>query len=168
MAKAAAQQGRRAHLPEQPVQGFSAHVRIARQKSVKLFGQIKQDGTRLKHPSRRGSAVVHQGRNLGIRVGRDETAAELVPLVNADQPGVVLGAAVAQRQQFLQQYRHLDAIGRSQRIQLQRMAANRQRLLVGGARHRAVDVSKTPTVGFLPLPDGRGGVGGRIGHVGQK
>jgi hypothetical protein len=48
-----------------------------------------------------------------------------------DQPGVVLRALVAERQQLFEHHRDLDAVRRRQRIELQRMASDRQFLVVG-------------------------------------
>jgi hypothetical protein len=47
---------------------------------------------------------------------------------------------MTEREQFLQQNGDLDAVRRGERIELQRMAANRQRLVVRGAGNGAVDV----------------------------
>ncbi len=49
-----------------------------------------------------GPAAVEQRRDLRVRVDADEAAAELVALVDLDQPGVVLGAGVARREQLLE------------------------------------------------------------------
>ena len=132
MAEAAAQIGRAAHLPEQPRQAFGARGRLGRQESAELLGQIQQDRAGLEHPDRLRAAAVHQRRDLGVRVDRHEAAAELVALADLDQPGVVLGAAVAERQQLLEHDRDLHAVRRAQRVELQRMAADRQLLVVGG------------------------------------
>ena len=84
------------------------------QQRAKLFGQIQQDGAGLEHPGRRVGAAIHQRRNLGVGVDLNKAAAELVALVDAYQPGVVLGAAVTQRQQLFKHDGGLDAVGRGQ------------------------------------------------------
>ena len=164
MAEAAAQERRAAHLPEQPRQAFGASGAVRRQERAELLGQVQQDRAGFEHPHRRRAAMVHQHRDLGIRVGRDEAAAELVAVVDPDQPGVVLRRAMAERQEFLQHRRHLDAVGRGQRVQLQGMAADRQVLVVRRARRRAVDAREAAAGGGLPGPDVRRGVGRQIVH----
>jgi hypothetical protein len=64
------------------------------------------------------------------------------PFVDADQPGVVFGAGVAQRQQLFQHHGDLDAVGRGQRVQLQRVLAHRQLLVMRGAGDGPVDVGE--------------------------
>lgn len=63
---------------------------------------------------RRRPAAVYQCRNFGVGIDGDETAAKLIALVDPDQPGVVLGAAVPRGQKFFQQHSDLDAIGCAQ------------------------------------------------------
>mmetsp|Transcript_1028 Transcript_1028/g.2629 ORF Transcript_1028/g.2629 Transcript_1028/m.2629 type:complete len:265 (-) Transcript_1028:326-1120(-) len=164
VAEAAAEEGRAAHLPEQPAQRLRPLGTARRQEgAAELFRQIHQDRAGLEHPHRLGAAAVQQRRDLGVGVHRDEAAAELLAFVDADQPGVVLGAGVAEGQQLLQHHRDLDAIGRAQRVELQRVAADRQLTLVGGAGHWAVDVGKLAAAGLVPGPDWRRYVG--IGHA---
>jgi hypothetical protein len=110
---------------------------VPRQQGAELLRQVQQDRARLEHPDRLRAAAVEQRRNLGVRVDRDEAAAELLPFVDPDQPGVVLRAGMAERQQFLQHHRDLDAVGGGQRIQLQRMAPDRQLLVMRGSGDRA-------------------------------
>ena len=114
MPEPATQVGRRTHLPEQPVQGFGAPCGIGGQEGAEFFRQVKQDRTGLEDTDRRLDAAVQQRRNLRVRIDLDEAAGELITLADADQPGVVLGAGFAQRQQFLKQDGHLHAIGRGQ------------------------------------------------------
>ena len=99
-------------------------------------------------------------------VDRDEAAAELVALADLDQPGVVLGAVVAERQQLLEHDGDLLAVRRAERIELHRMLADRQLLVVRRAGDRAVDVGEAAAVGLVPGPDlGRDIIGG-VGHPG--
>jgi hypothetical protein len=152
--EAAAQEGRTAHLPEQPAERLGTRRTRCRQEGpAELLRQIHEDGPRLEHPHRLGPAAVHEGRDLGIGVHLDKAAAELLAFVDADQPGVVFRAAVAQGQQLFQQDGDLHAIGRAERIELQRMAAHRQLTLVRGAGNRTVDVGELTATGGVPGPD---------------
>src|SRR5690606_7318472 len=100
----------------------------------------------------------------------------LVAVADLDEPGVVFGIGVTGRQQLLQQDRDLHAIGRSERIELERMLANRQFLLVRRTGCRAIDPGKRSTVGTLRCTDFRRDVAGRtvilrrnlvfVGHAG--
>ena len=77
MTKAPAQQGRRAHLPEQPGQALGACGGIGGDKFAKLLREIEQDSAGFKDARRLGRAVIHQCRNFGIGVDADKAAAEL-------------------------------------------------------------------------------------------
>ncbi|MCY1441817.1 hypothetical protein D9M71_581540 [compost metagenome] len=153
MSEAAAQVGRRTHLPEQPVEGFGAPCGIGGQEFAEFLRQVEQDRTRLEDADRRLHAAVQQRRDLRVRVDLDKTAGELFTLADADQPGVVLGTDMPKRQQLLEHDGHLHAIGRGQRIQLQRMLAGRQRLVMGRAGNRAVDVGELATRRRVVFPD---------------
>ncbi len=97
--------------------------------------------------------MVHQGRDLRIGIDLDEARTELVALADIDQPGVVFGIAVTGGQQFLEQDGDLLAIGRAQRIELQRMLADLQCLFTGRTRHRPVDIGELPAIALVPGPD---------------
>ena len=125
VSEAAAEIGCAAHLPEQPVHGFGALGVVSRQEGAELFREIEQDRAGLEHPSRWVGAVVHHSWNFRVRVGRHEAAAELVAVVDRNQPGVVFRAGVAARQQFLQHHRDFYAIRRAERVELQRVIADR-------------------------------------------
>jgi hypothetical protein len=71
------------------------------------------------------------------------------PSVDADQPGVVLGAGVAQRQQLFQHHRDLHAVGRGQRIQLQRVRPTGSSLSCVAPGDRAVDVGERPPLALF-------------------
>ena len=118
MAEAAAEIRGAAHLPEQPGQAFSPLRRIARHEFAEFLGQVQQHRAGLEDPGWRIGAVVHQRRDLGVRVYRNKAAAELVAVADADQPGVVFGARMAPRQQFLQHHRDFHAVRRAERIEL--------------------------------------------------
>jgi len=107
--------------------------------------------------------VVEQRRDLGVRVERDKAAAELVALADLDQPGIVLGALVAFRQQLFEHDRDLDPVRRAQRIKLKRMLADRQLPLKLRAGSRAVDIGE-PAEGRLGYPDLGRRVFGGVGH----
>ena len=111
MPKTAAQIGRAAHLPHQPRQTFSAGLTARGQEFAEFFRQVHQDCAGLKHPDWLRSAVVDKDGDLGIGVGRDKAAAELVACVDAHQPSIIFRAAVAPGQQFFQHHRDLDAVG---------------------------------------------------------
>ncbi len=170
MAEPAAQIGRAAHLPEQPGQGFGALGGVSGQEGPELFSQVHQDGAGFEHPDRSRPAAVDQGGDLGIGVGGHKAAAELVALVDTDQPGVIFGAAVAQGQQLLQYHRDLDPVGRGQGIELEGMPADRQVLVVGRPGDRPVDIGEPAAIVLVPGPDlgrgifGRRGGFGRFGH----
>src|SRR6186713_1334891 len=129
---------------------------------------MHQDCAGLEYPDRRRAAAVHQCRDFRVRIDRDEAAAELVA-VDLDQPGIVFRAAVSCSQQLLKHDGDLDAVRRRQRIELERMAADRQFGLMRGAGDRAVDAGKAPAALLIPGPDFWrdvfGGIGdGGIGH----
>ena len=168
MAKPAADIGRAAHLPEQPGQAFGARRGLGRQKRiVEFLGKVHQDGGGLEDADRLWAAAVDHRRDLRVRVDRDKPAAELIALADADQPGIVFGALVTQGQQLLEHDRHFDAIRGALRVELERVAPDRQLLLVLRAGGRAVDVGK-PAVGGLvalvPSPDLGRRVVRRVGH----
>ena len=164
MTEPAAEIGRAAHLPEQPGKAFGAFRRVGRQEGAKSFCEIQQNRAGLEHPGRRRGAVVHQRRDLGVRVHPDKAAAELIAVADSDQPGVVLGALVAQRQQLLQHHRNLHAVRCAERIELQRMPADRQFFLVLRPGGRPVDARERTPVLLVPGPDFRRRVCGRLGH----
>src|SRR5690554_3336642 len=130
--EAAADEGRTAHLPEQPVEALGTTTDVLRNEGAELVRQIQQDGAGLEQPQRRVHADVKHHQNLRVGVDLDEAAAELITLADADQPGVVFRLAGAGLQQLLEHDGDLDPVGRGQRIQLQRMLATRQLTLVGG------------------------------------
>ena len=119
-----------------------------RQELAELLGQVHQDRAGLEDPDRLRAAAIDKRRDLGIRIDRDKAAAELVALADLDQPGIVLRALMAAGQQLFEHDRDLDAVRRAQRVELQRMAADRQLLLVLGARGRAVDVGEPASAGL--------------------
>ncbi|MNL60140.1 hypothetical protein D3C87_1839270 [compost metagenome] len=118
MSEAAAEIRRGCHLPEQPVHRFGPGLVFLRQEGAELFSEVEQDRTRFEYADRLRSGPVHQRRDLRVRIDLDEARAELVALVDADQPGIVFSSGMAGSQQFLQHDADLLAIGRCQRIQL--------------------------------------------------
>ena len=108
--------------------------------------------------------MVHQRRNLGIWVRFDKATAELMALVDSDQPGVVLGPRVACREQLFEHDGDLDAVRRRQRIQLHRVPTDRQIFFMSGPGDGPVDVGKLATVFFVPSPDFGRGIGCCIAH----
>ena len=71
---------------------------------------------------------------------------------------------MAERQQLLEHDRDLLTIRSGQRIELERVAADRQLLVVGGAGDRAVDVRELAAARLAPGPDLWRGVFGRTAH----
>ena len=138
---------------------------IGQKGAAKLLGQVHQDGAGLEHAHGVGGiGAVQQRGDFGVGVHRHKPAAKLLALVDANQPRVVLCPAVAQRQQLFQHHGHLHAIGRGQRIQLQRMPPHGQFLVVRGTGDGPVDAGELAAVFFVPLPDGGRGVGGGGKH----
>ena len=174
MAEAAAEEGRRAHLPHQPVERLRPRPRLGRQERPELLGEIDEDRAALEQADGRVLAMVQHRRDLAVRIGGDEAGAELVAFADPDQPGVIFGARMAGREQLLEHDRDLHAIGRAERIELQRVPADRQFLLVRRPGNGPVDLGELAAAGLVPGPDpGRhiarrlvvGGIGG-VGHVG--
>src|SRR5581483_10582874 len=166
VAEAAAEERRRAHLPEQPGQAFGAGLPAAWNERPELFGEMHQDRAGLEEADRRRTAAIHQRWNLGVGIDRDKAAAELVA-VDPDQPGIVFGTLVAGGEQLLEHHGDLDAVGRSQRVELEGMSAYRQFLVMGRTGDRAVDSGEAAAAFLVPGPDFRGFVGigrGRVGH----
>ncbi len=114
MAKAATQIGCTAHLPEQPRHDFSALGRVGGHKGTKFLGQVQQYGAGFKHPHGLVPTVVHQSGDFGVGVDANEATAELIALIDANQPGIVFGACNAQRQQLFQHHGDFDTIRRCQ------------------------------------------------------
>ena len=108
--------------------------------------------------------MVHQGRDLGVRVGRNKSAGKLVALHDVDQPGIILSAGMTRREQFFKHYSDFDAVRCAQRIELQRMFPNLQILVMGRARNRPVDAGETPAALSIPFPDLRWDIG-IVSHV---
>src|SRR5205814_4210370 len=126
MAEAAAEEGCAAHLPEQPRQGLGPRGTCGRQEFAELLRKVEQDRARFENAHRLRTTAVEQRRDLRVGVDIDEAAAELIAVPNADGPSVIFGAAVALRQQLLEQDRDLLAIRSRERIELKGMLAHRQ------------------------------------------
>ena len=163
VAESAAEVRRAAHLPEQPGQTFGPR-RASRHQRAELLGQVHQDGARLEHADRRLAAAIQERGDLRVRVHLDEPAAELIAVVDLDQPRVVLRAAVPELQQLLEHHGDLHPVGRRQRVELQRMASDRQLLLVGRTRDGSVDRGERSAVGPVPGPDLRRHILGLVRH----
>src|SRR5581483_5935927 len=98
----------------------------------------------------------------------DEAASELIA-VDLDQPGVVFRALVAGGEQLLEHHGDLDAVRRCQRVELERMLADRQLLVMGRAGNRPVDGGEAAAALLVPGPDFWGLVAvvgrRRVGHL---
>lgn len=97
--------------------------------------------------------MVHQRRDLGVRIDLDKTGTELVAFADLDQPGIVFGALVAGSKQFFQHDGDLLAIRRRQRIKLQRMLSDGKFLFMGGTGDRPVDIGELAAIALVPGPD---------------
>src|ERR1700757_2979323 len=88
-----------------------------------VLSPLRYDGTRagFEYADRFRSAAVQQRRDLRVRVDRHEAAAELIALPDVDEPSVILGADMAERQQLFEHDRDLHAVRRAERIELQRV-----------------------------------------------
>ena len=100
--------------------------------------------------------MIAQCRDFRVRVHFDKTAGELIAIANANQPGIVLCAGDAQRQQLFEHNRYFLTVWRTQRIKLQRVLANRQRFFMRRTRNRAIDIGERAASRFIPRPDFRG------------
>ncbi len=164
MAETAAEEGGAAHLPHQPRQGFGALRGVGGQKGAEFFGEMDQDRPRFEHPDRFGAAAVDKRGDLAVRIGANEAARKLVALADVDQPSVIFGTAVARREQFLEHHGDLHAVGRAERIKLERMLADRQVLVVRRTRDGPVDIGETTAAFLVPRPDLRRHIFAVIGH----
>ena len=150
MPETAAQERCSAHLPHEPGQGFRAPLRLGGQELPKLLGQVNEDRAGLEDADRFGPGPVDERWDLRVWIDRHKARAELIALADVDQPGVVLGACVTALEQLLEHDRDLDPVWGTHRIELKRMLAGGQRLVVGRAGDRPVDVGETTAV--LPIP----------------
>ncbi len=157
MAEAAAEIGRAAHLPEQPVTGIRS---VPADRSAGTRRTFRPGATGSRRTRTPGSAsVVLWSISAGIlEFGLISTK----PLPNwSPSPMLISQASYSapvwpSGQQLLEHDRHLHAIGRGQRIELQRMLADRQLLVVGRAGNRPVQAAPRPRQVLVPCPDFRG------------
>jgi hypothetical protein len=101
-------------------------------------------------------AAVHQNRYLRVRIHVHKAAAELLALADVDQPGVVLGAAVAEGEQLFQHHGHFHAVGRAARIELQGVLADGQLRIMRRPGNRPIDTRVPPFFARarpFPFPD---------------
>src|SRR5690606_35562460 len=108
-------------------------------------------------------AAVEQGGDLAVGVHADETAGELVAVRDLDGPGVVFGG-VTGLEQFLEHDAGLHPVGRGERVELERMLADRQIALLARTGGRAIDAGELPAVLGISPDFGRDVA--RIGHRG--
>ena len=158
MAEAAAEEGRAAHLPHQPATGRRCARRVGGQEGAEFLGEVEQDGAAFEHAlGVRRVRAVEQGGDLAVGIERDEAAAELVAFADVDQPGVIFRAGVARGEQFLEQDGDLDPVGGAEAVELERVIADGQVLVVRGAGDRPVDAGELAAAGLVPLPHARAG-----------
>ena len=153
MAEAAAQERRRTHLPEQPRKAFRARGAVRRQEGAELFSEIDEDRAGFENAHRLLLAAIEQRGDLRIRVDRHEARAELIALTDVDQPRIIFRSAMSGRQQLLEHDGDLLAVGRAERIKLERMLADRQLLVVRRPRDRPVDGGEAAAAFLVPGPD---------------
>src|SRR5215470_82766 len=110
MTKPAVDIGGATHLPEQPVERFGALIWIGRQERTKFLRKIEQDRSGLEHATRFGTAPIHQGWYLRVRVHFYKATAKLLAFADIDQPGIVLGSAMAEREQLFQHHGHFHTV----------------------------------------------------------
>ena len=164
MAESAAEIRRRAHLPEEPGEALRTLGGFGRQEGPELLRQMEQDRAGLEEPDRLRTAAVHQSGDLRVRIDGDEATAELLALVDPDEPRVIFGALMAQREQLLEHDRDLLTVRSCQRIQLERMASDRQLFVMGGSGDWPVDIRELAAARLVPRPDLRRRIFGRIAH----
>ncbi len=156
--------GSGSHLPEQPIEAFGAGGTARGQKSAEFLGEVDEDRTRLEDADRRGAAPVEKSGDLGVRIDGDEAASELAALVDPDQPGVVLGAVMAEFEEFLEHDRRLHAVRSRQGVELEGMPTDGELLVVRGAGARTIDAGETAAVIRVRGPDVGRRIVGLVAH----
>jgi len=131
---------------------------------VELLREVQQDRTGLEHAGGRVRGAVEQARYLRVRVDLDEAAAELITLADVDEPRVVFRVPDAEREKLLEQDRDLHAVGCSQGVELQRVFADGQVLVVGRSGDGPVNAGEAASAFGVPSPDFRRYVRGRVTH----
>jgi hypothetical protein len=148
-----------AHLEHQPLHRLVFAAGSAGRKLPGLLGQVEQDRARFEQRQRLAARAVgvEDGRDLVVRVERQELRRQLVVGVEAHQVRFV------RQPGLLQQDRHLHAVGRGQRIQLDALRVRRAghlrvirtpgqrvaRLARLGDRRRVVAVGEDPPAARL-------------------
>ncbi|CAI8716477.1 hypothetical protein EMIT0158MI4_110027 [Burkholderia ambifaria] len=127
-----------AHLEHHPLDRLVAACGVLRDQLACLVGEIDQDRARFEQRQRPavGAVRIDDRRDLVVRVQRQEFGRHLVVRVEAHEVRLVRQAGL------LEHDRHLDAVGRRQRVQLE-------------------------TVGMLGRPFFRDREGGQVGHGGS-
>ncbi len=108
--------------------------------------------------------MVDHRRDLRVGVRIHEAATELMSFLDVDQIGIVFDLALPDREQFFEHDRDLHAVGRGQRIELDRVFTDGPILVVGGPCDRTIDVGKSTAALFVPGPDFRGDLAFFFGH----
>ena len=94
-----------------------------------------------------------QRRNFELGLTAHKPTTKLVAIANADQPRVVPGATVAQRQQFFQHDRDLTPLGVPSEYSCSGAAYGSSLSCVAPAMGRLM-LANLPPFSFVPLPDG--------------
>jgi hypothetical protein len=114
------------------------------------------------------AAAVHQRRDFAVGVDRHEAAGELVALADADRPRVIFGVNMPLLEQLLEHDSDLLPIRCGERVELERMLADRQLLVVRGSGDWPVDVRELATAALFPLPHLWGHVLSHLGSLSYK
>jgi hypothetical protein len=89
----------------------------------------------------------------------------LVALTDADGPGIIFGASVAEFEQLLEHDRDLLPVRRGERVELEWVLADRELCVVRRSSDRAVDGGKLAAAWLVPDPDSRRGILDAVGHL---
>src|SRR5690349_11051278 len=125
---------------------------------------MDEDCAGLEDSDRFGSAPVEKGRDLGIRICRDEAAAELVAIADADRPGIIFGIGMAPGEQLLEHDRDLLPVWRREGIELERVLPHGELLVMRRTGDRTVNAGELAAAGLLPGPDRRENIAVGVGH----
>lgn len=72
----------------------------------------------------------------------NKAASKLIAVTDLDKPGVIFRTAVAKGEQFFEHDRYFHTIRRTQRMELKRMATDRQVFVMRRSRDWSVDICK--------------------------
>mmetsp|Transcript_5457 Transcript_5457/g.15163 ORF Transcript_5457/g.15163 Transcript_5457/m.15163 type:complete len:340 (-) Transcript_5457:32-1051(-) len=161
--EAATNERRAPHLPHEPGLALRAQGVLLGEEDavlVVLLREVEQDRSGLEDAHRlRWVGVVHHRRDLGVGVHGHEAGCELGP-ADRKQPCIVL-EVWKHLDELLKHDRDLHSIRRAERIQLQRMLAFRQRLVLSPSSSEWPVGAAKLTPLLFELPDLRDDVASR-------